>query len=204
MRHTTVHSLHPSISSVARRRLTAACAASVMLLATTGCGDDSSSTDASTATLAPAPGATDAQGGTAAPPADPSAGADDACRLITPAEAEGVLGMPVTEGQVLTYDAQQYGTAYSCSYYSIDETSGPTTVSVSVLGSGYPRAEWEQASRAEDVTEVDGVGDVAFFGGNSMDVFVDGIWLQGELINTDEATQMDALSTILARAIERL
>ncbi|MEO6125100.1 MAG: hypothetical protein ABIR32_15460 [Ilumatobacteraceae bacterium] len=123
--------------------------------------------------------------------------------MLTSSEAELVLDTPVAAGVATSSDTPGYGSGFSCSYSAVDQSSGPTTARVSVLGSGFPGAEWEQAERADGMTEVEGIGDVAFVdeGNGSMDVLVNGIWLQAQLINVDEATLVSALTEICAQAI---
>ncbi|MEO6124365.1 MAG: hypothetical protein ABIR32_11705 [Ilumatobacteraceae bacterium] len=115
--------------------------------------------------------------------------------------------MPVLDGEPITFgESGPYGSAYSCSYRAVDETAGNTVITVSVLGTGYPREEWEQAEREEDVTEVDGIGDIAFFYpyDEAMDVLVEGVWLQAKLVGVHEAVTVEALSEICSRAIDRI
>lgn len=165
------------------------------------------SADTTAAASEPASPDTTAADGTTSV-ADSSAPAEpgDACRLLTAAEAEAVLGMPVMDAVTLAYDSPGYGSGFDCSYSTVDQTAGPTTVHVGVLGTGFPRALWEAAQREEDVTEVDGVGEIAFFNRykGSMDVFIDGVWLQAQVINIDEATVLTELTGICSRAIDRI
>ena len=133
--------------------------------------------------------------------------ADDPCRLITAAEAEAALGMPVRPAVITGFDSQTYGHGSDCSYSSVDQSAGPTTVHIGVLGEGFPRDLWEQEERADpEVQEVPGLGDIAFFIENDekIDAFVGGRWVQAQMINTNESTLLADLTEIVRIAIERL
>jgi hypothetical protein len=144
----------------------------------------------------------------AASPSSVAAGdAQDPCRLISAAEAEAALGMPVQEAVKTGFDSQTYGHGSDCSYSGVDQAAGPTTVHVGVLGEGFPRELWEQSERVQEgLVEVPGLGDIAFFDENksSIDAFVDGRWVQAQMINTNEAELLADLTEIVSRAIERL
>ena len=207
MRHhlQTSSSSLPGTPQPLRRLLVAS--AAVALLTMAGCGGDSpASTPKGSAASVSEPAAANSTPASAEPDGADDVDDGDPCRLITPAEAEVVLGTPVMTGEASSSDTPGYGEGFSCSYSAVDQSSGPTTARVSVLGSGFPPAEWEQAQRSDGMTAVEGVGDVAFVDeyNGSMDVLVDGSWLQAQLINVDEATLVSELTEICARAIERL
>jgi hypothetical protein len=130
----------------------------------------------------------------------------DPCRLLTAAEAEAWLGQPVAAPLPSTFDIPPTGPGYDCSYSAVDESAGPTTVHVAVLASDLPRDLWEQAERAEDVEEVSGVGELAFFDkyDYKLDAFDHGRWIQAQLINTSESTLLADLSQIVINAIARI
>jgi hypothetical protein len=217
MRHNTQFCSSFPFNPASIRRLLVASAA-VALLTMSGCGGDSSTstTQRSVPVSVSDPTASEATPGTdaaadatpttdAAADASSDADAGDGCRLLTSAEAEVALGTPVMPGVATSSDTPGYGSGFSCSY-SANQSAGPTTARVSVLGTGFPTAEWQQAQLADGMTPVDGLGDVAFVDENNgkMDVLVDGAWLQAQLINVDEATLVSALTEICERAIERL
>jgi hypothetical protein len=168
--------------------------------------DQPSTGNTSSATAVHEPVTTESSGTPATSNSPVAAEAGDSCRLLTAAEAEAVLGMPVRDGVTMAFDSPGYGQGFDCSYSAVDQAAGPTTVHVGVLGAGFPREGWEQAQQASGMAAVEGVGDVAYFDDNngSMDVFVDGVWLQAQLINTDEATKQAALTEICTRAIDRI
>ena len=130
----------------------------------------------------------------------------DPCRLLTAAEAEAVLGEPVGAGLPRSFDIPPTGVGIDCSYSTVDQTAGPTTVHVGILASDVPRDQWEQAERAEGGVEISGVGELAFFDKNNEEInaFDHGHWIQAQLINTDEATQLADLSQIVITAIGRI
>ncbi len=134
-------------------------------------------------------------------------GSQDPCRLISPAEAEAALGMPVQEAVVTEFDSQTYGHGSDCSYSTVDQAAGPTTVHVGVLGEGFPRDLWEQSERAESgMQEVEGLGDIAFFDetNGKIDAYVGGRWVQAQMINTNESELLADLTEIVRTAIERI
>lgn len=207
MRHNNHHPSLPSTATSSRRRLLiATSAATLAIVAMTGCGSESPTAEAPAPTAVDEPAETGDPGGTSAAKPSVAAGQDESCRLLTAAEAEAVLGMPVLAGVPTTFDSPGYGSGFDCSYTAADQTAGPIAVHVGVLGTGFPREAWEQAERAEAMTEVDGVGDIAFVDehNGSMDVLVDGAWLQAQVVNIDEATVVKALTEICLRAIDRI
>jgi hypothetical protein len=52
-----------------------------------------------------------------------------------------------------------HGNGFDCSY----SDAGSSSVHAALLGDKVPRAEWEQTERQEDLQEVSGVGELAFF-----------------------------------------
>jgi hypothetical protein len=140
-------------------------------------------------------------------PSAASGDSQDPCRLISAAEAEAALGMPVNEAVTTGFDSPTYGHGSDCSYSSVDQSAGPTTVHVGVLGDNFPRELWEQEERAQDgAQEVPGLGDIAFFDENNetIDAFVGGRWVQAQMINTNESELLADLTEIVRTAIERI
>jgi uncharacterized protein YceK len=133
--------------------------------------------------------------------------AQDPCRLMSAAEAEAALGMAVQAAVTTAFDSQTYGHGSDCSYSTVDQAAGPTTVHVGVLGEGFPRELWEQEERAQPgVQEVPGLGDIAFFDetNETIDAFVGGRWVQAQMINTNESELLGDLTEIVRLAIERM
>ena len=131
----------------------------------------------------------------------------DPCRLISAAEAEAALGMPVQAAVTTAFDSQTYGHGSDCSYSTVDQAAGPTSIHVGVLGEGFPRELWEQGERAQTgVQEVTGLGDIAFFdeSNETIDAFVGGLWVQAQMINTNESELLGDLTEIVRIAIERI
>lgn len=230
-------SLHEPIASrrartVIRTRSALALSVAVGLFAVSGCGSDSTKSGADSAASVPSaatevdvsvqssvvasttpessvvPSTAPQTTAVVASSSSAAAGdAEDPCRLITAAEAEAALGAPVRPAVTTAFDSQTYGHGSDCSYSTVDQSAGPTTVHIGVLGENFPRDLWEQQARAEaDIQEVPGLGDLAFFDENNekIDAFVGGRWVQAQLINTNESELLADLTEIVRIGIDRL
>lgn len=193
-----------SNSSPTTEPLTQAPASTVL---TTSVADTESSAvvTSAPATVAP-PTSTASSAATAAPVSTARADGGDPCRLLTAGEAEALLGAPVGPPTPLSIDAGATGVVIDCSYSTLDQSSGPTTVHVGILASEIPRDAWEQAERADGGVEVSGVGELAFFDSynEEMNAFDHGRWIQAQMINTDESTLETDLSQVVNTAIGRI
>jgi hypothetical protein len=127
----------------------------------------------------------------------------DPCRMLTAAEAQSVLGEAVLAPVTHDLSDPVSGHGFACSYSS----ANANRVSANLLGDKVPRAEWEQAERQEDLQEVAGVGELAFFDGHNEEivVFDHGRAIQVGLANGTTGSELLAILTGLARkALERI
>ena len=127
--------------------------------------------------------------------------------MLSAAEAEAALGMPVQEPVTRGFGSQVYGHGSDCSYSTVNQDAGPTSVHVGVLGEGFRRDQWEQAEQAQaGLQEVPGLGDLAFFdeSNETIDAFVGARWVQAQMMNTNESELLAGLTEIVRRAIERI
>jgi hypothetical protein len=132
----------------------------------------------------------------------------DPCRLLTSDEAQAALGRAVGVPTKLNRPGQQYGTMSDCAYNATDQSAGPASVHVGILGESFPKDQWEQSEKAQSGYEpVAGVGELAFYSSNDnkIDVFDHGRWIQAQLINSKRASEQKALLTDIARnALKRV
>lgn len=124
-----------------------------------------------------------------------SAAAGDPCGLVTSAEAEEIIGHPVGEGH-----AREMEDVSFCEY-------GDGSFRIGLLGDGIPKDEWEAAEREQDgLEEVSGLGELAFFDPHNqvLDVFADGLWIQGGLDAGSGVDIKPMLTEVLRIALERV
>ncbi len=194
-----------------RRRLGRGLAASIAVatLILAGCGGGSDDATESPSTAASEPDTTSsstADSATETTAADAPDASGDPCRLLTAEEAEAALGRAVAPPVKTEIPDTQYGSGFDCAYGAVDQSGGSASVHVGLLGDQFPRDEWEQAERAEGYEEVAGVGELAFFDGDSkLDVFDDGRWIQVQMIGSTRFDEQLALLMDIARnALERI
>jgi len=127
--------------------------------------------------------------------------------LLTAEEAEAALGRAVAAPVKTEIPDSQYGPGFDCAYGAVDQSGGSASVHVALLGDQFPRDEWEQGQRAvEGIEEVAGVGELAFFDGDTnMDVFDQGRWIQVQMIRSTRFDELLALlSDMASNAVERI
>ena len=195
------------------------------VLAIASCGSDSKGSEATTApssasleasdTVATVPAATGAAttepaatapaASDAGPTTDGSAatgaGSADPCRLLTADEAAAALGREV-ESRVI--EAGQ-GLAL-CDYYDAKGDAGPASVHAAVLSDDIPKDLWEQAQIADGLQAVPGVGELAFFDGDTtLEVYANGTWISVQMINSMRFSEVLAIMSEIGRnAVDRL
>lgn len=159
---------------------------------------DSSAETTGPETIITAPDTTDA--------ASPNSSGDP-CRWLTAEEAEAALGVVVRPPVRTEIPDSAYGPGADCAYNSVDEPAGPASVHVAILGTRFPRDLWDQAQRAEGFAPVAGVGELAYFDGNSkLEVFDQGRWIQVQIVNPQVMAGdglIPLLSDLARNAIER-
>lgn len=199
------------------------------VMATASCGSDSSGSEAtpapsgSAATVsvaaAPTPTGTeqttlaDTGAATTAPaasdtstttPGSVAAGADsdDPCRLLTADEAAAALGREVAPPRILEFGPG----LVVCDYYSATEEAGPASVHAAVLSKDIPKDMWEQAQLADGFEAVPGVGELAFFDGDTtLEVYANGTWVSVQMINSTQTSDLLAIFIQIGRnAVDRL
>ena len=187
-----------------RTRLFSASLAALAMLTTFGCGGGGGGGGAGDKPAATGATEVPADAGTtpgAGAPVEVSGG--DPCRLLTSAEAQAVLGEAVLAPVTGDLSDPRSGTGFACSYSS----AGADRVSANLLGDKVSRAEWEQTERQENLQEVAGVGELAFFDVHNEEivVFDNGRAIQVGLANGTTGPELLALLTDLARkALERI
>jgi hypothetical protein len=141
-------------------RATIALTASLMLAA---CGSSATTTTATTTKVSPttlnASGANGATTSAASSPATTNApGKLAACDLVTKAEAEAVVGVPVDPGVQST-------NASSCEYFPVDPVSAGATTGVTIQiadAAAFAKAKGSGPVLKAKVTPIAGLGDDAF------------------------------------------
>ncbi len=193
-----------------QRRLGCGLAASIgvatLILAGCGGGSDDETKSPSTAADPDTSSSSTGDSATETTAADAPDASGDPCRLLTAEEAEAALGRAVAPPVKTEIPDTQYGSGFDCAYGAVDQSGGSASVHVGLLGDQFPRDEWEQAERAEGYEEVAGVGELAFFDGDSkLDVFDDGRWIQVQMIGSTRFDELLPLLSDLARnAVERI
>jgi len=194
-----------------KRRLGHGLAASIgvatLILAGCGGGSEGAATSPSTAADPDPSSSSTGDSTTETTATDAPDASGDPCRWLTAEEAEAALGVVVGPPVRTEIPDSGYGPGADCAYHSVDEPAGPASVHVGLLGDQFPRDLWEQAERAEGFAAVAGVGELAYFDGDTkLDVFDQGRWIQVQVINPqgNEIDELVPLLSDLARnAVER-
>jgi hypothetical protein len=140
-----------------------------------------------------------------AAPSGKSAADLTACSLLTPADVEAVIGVAVRDSLALQMPQGQGGGPLSqCNYASTDNPAvislmlnrSPAGQFTSVARAGVRGSLTESGVSVEDVT---GLGEVAFWGGGQLHVFVNSNWYF--IVSARERAQAESLAQ---RALPRL
>lgn len=187
-----------------------------LTFALAACGSSSNSAGKDAATSAPATSA-----GAGATPASSStdsgsvqsgsesgsqpAGAYDFCRLVSPAEAQAILGKPV-KVQNHSSSKTALGPVGSCAYFSTDYTlKSQSVVNVIYLGNKITRAQYDQqiSKLGAAAKPVPGLGEAAMFIPGLIGVFDHGIGMTVQVIKNSVPADGAVLTGLAHETLDR-
>jgi hypothetical protein len=190
--------------SVRGRRL-APWGVAALACALTACGSSSKSESngapPSRAATSVTPGAA---GSSATVPATTSAsGPGDACRLITPAEAQTALGKPVKAAK-----ARTLGSGANCTYESTDFANG-TAAGLALTITFFPRssmskAQFDKTYGSNGSRAVPGLGDGSWYLGGMLNIYDHGANLSIAIVSLRAEATVDQLTPVARLAIQRI
>lgn len=89
----------------------------------------------------------------------------------------------------------------------LHEEAGPASIHAAVLSEDIPKDLWRQAQVADGLQSVDGVGELAYFDGDThLEIYAAGTWIQIEMINSARPpAELESILTEVGRnAVSRL
>lgn len=172
-----------------------------LLLAIAGCGD---STPAATST---APSTQTSPGAASSATAQAKGGPPDACRLVTPAEAQSALGKPVRPAKTrLIGPAGAQGA--TCTSETTDFANG-TAAGKALTVTFFPsvsitRSDWDKTWADNTFQAVPGLGDSAWFKGGLLNVWSGGATLAISIVSLQVEATVGQLTPIARHALSRM
>ncbi len=172
-----------------------------LLLALAAC---SSSTPTSKSA---APSGQASAGTTGSAAAKTPAGPPDACKLVTPAEAQTALAKPVRPAKAaLVGPAEAQGA--SCTYETTDFATGTTAgkaLTITVLPRvSIKQSDWDKTWADSGFKAVPGLGDSAWFQGVLLNVWAGGATLAVSIVSLQTEATVDQLASIARLAVPRI
>ncbi len=199
-------------SAAHHNRAPLACAALALGLALTACGGSTkpSSNTASVSSGSSAISATStapSSAGTSGGGATSRVGSD-VCSRVSAAEAQAVVGESLEPGvPVKGHYPAAYGTSGSCLYTNGFQTpSKMAQVNVNVLGTTFPRSEFNQFVKADAgsaATPVTGLGETAISIPGAVFVYDHGIALFLQIVKSTETVDPAVIINLLRKALSR-
>ncbi len=172
-----------------------------LLLALTACGSSTPTPKSAAPSGLASPGTTGSAGAKA------QSGPPDACKLLTPAEAQTALGKPVRPAKAaLVGPAEVQGA--TCTYESTDFANG-TAAGKALTITLFPRvplkqSDWDKTWADNTFQAVPGLGDSAWFKGGLLNVWAGGATLAVSVVSLQTEPTVDQLVSIARLAVPRI
>lgn len=173
-----------------------------MLLALAGCGNSTPNAQSAAPDGQTSPG----KAGSAA--AEKPSGPPDACKLVTPAEAQAALGKPVRPAKARLVGPAD-GQGATCTYESTDFANG-TAAGKALTITVFPRvsikkSDWDKTWRDDNAFgAVPGLGDSAWFKGGLLNVWAHEATLSVAIVSLQTEATVGQLVPIARLALPRI